>query len=82
MQNFEQLFIFIQAIQRDLMWDVCGREQSTSKHFKAYSYFIYLFKLYDLLIIMLLTNDLIRICSEINKIQLIFELPIPAMWKG
>ena len=71
MQNFEQLFIY-----------VCGREQSTSKYFKSYSYFIYLFKLYDLLIIMLLTNNLIRICSEINKIQLIFELLIPAMWKG
>ena len=42
-----------------------------SKSFQTCLYCIYLFKLYDESIIILLTNDLANICSEISKVWLI-----------
>ena len=46
--------------------DVNNALQTVSK--RVYIVAIYLLKLYDKLIIILLTNDLTNICSEISKI--------------
>ena len=50
---------------------MCWCKHPTSNSFKTCSYCIYLLKLYDKSIIILLTNDLISISSEISKIRLI-----------
>ena len=50
---------------------VCWSKQPTSKSFQMCFYCIYLFKLYDKLIFLLLTIDLTNICSEISEIRLI-----------
>ena len=58
-----------EAIRR--LATVCWCKQSTSNSFQTCLYCIYLLKLYDKSIIILLANDLTNICSEISKIRLI-----------
>ena len=75
-KNFEQLFISIQAIQRDYKEiTVCWRAQTTSKNFQTCLYCVYLLKLYDISIIIFLKNYLTKICGEISKIWLILWMP-------
>ena len=57
-------------------------KQTTSKNFQTFLYYIYLCKLYDILIAMLLTNDLTNICNEISNIQLILGMAYTCNVKG
>ena len=57
-------------------------KQPTSNSFQTCLYCMYSLKLYNKSIIILLTNDLANICSEISKIRSIYEWFILAMWKG
>ena len=50
---------------------VCWCKNPTSNSFQMCLYCLYLFKLYDKSIIILPTNDLTNICSEISEIRLI-----------
>ena len=50
----------------------CRWEHPTSNSFQKCSYSVYLFKLHDSLIIILLTTDLTNICSKISKARLIW----------
>ena len=61
---------------------VCWSKQSTSNNFQMCLYCIYLLKLYDKSIIILLTNDLTNICSEISKIRLILWMAYTCNVKG
>ena len=65
LSNFLLLFKWYKAIT---MW---WCKQPTSNSFQTCLYCIYLLKLYDKSIIILLTNVLANICSEISKIQLV-----------
>ena len=71
-----------EAIRR--LATVCWCKQSTSNSFQTCLYCIYLLKLYDKSIIILLTNDLTNICSKISKIRLILWMvyTCAAMGKG
>ena len=68
-QNFEQLFIPIQAMEGDYSYSV------------TCLYCICLFKLSDTSIVMLQTNNITNIYSEIIKIRVFLWL-ILAMWKS
>ena len=61
---------------------VCWCKQPTSNSFKTCLYSIYLLKLYDKSITILLTNDLTNICSEISKIRLILGMVYTCNVKG
>ena len=61
---------------------VCRCKQSTSNIFQTCLYCIYLLKLYDKSIIVLLKNDLTNICSEISKIRLILWMAYTCNVKG
>ena len=61
---------------------VCRCKQPTSNSLQTCLYYIYLLKLYDKLIILLLTNDLTNICSEISKIRLILSTVYTCNVKG
>ena len=50
---------------------LCWCKQPTSNSFQTCLYRVYLFKLYYKLIIILLTNNLTNICSEISKTWLV-----------
>ena len=75
LRNFSFLFKRYKAIT------VCWCKQPTSKRFLTCLYYIYLFKLYKL-IITLLKNDFINICSEISKIRLILWMIYTCSVKG
>ena len=79
-KNFEQLSISIQAIQGSSVLVWC--KQLTSKSFQTSLYCVYLLKLYDKWIIILLTNDLTNIFSEISKILLILSMVYTCNVKG
>ena len=51
-------------------------KQPTSNSFQTCLYYIYLLKLYDTSIIILLTNDLTNICSKISRIWLILWMAL------
>ena len=57
-------------------------KQTTAKGFQTCLYCIYLFKLYDMSIIMLLTSDLTNICRKISKIRLILWMAYTRNVKG
>ena len=57
-------------------------KQPTSNSFQTCLYCIYLFKLYDKSIIILLTNVLANICSEISQIRLILLMVYTCNVKG
>ena len=61
---------------------VCWCKQSISNSFQTCLYCIYLLRLYDKSIIILLTNDLANICSEISKIWLIIWMAYTCNVKG
>ena len=73
-----------EAIRRLASWlgTVCWCKQSTSNSFQTGLCCIYLLKLYDKSIIILLTNDLTNICSEISKIRLILWMAYTCNVKG
>ena len=50
---------------------LCWCKEPTANSFQTCLYYIYLLKLCDKSIIILLTNDLTDICREISKVQLI-----------
>ena len=64
------------------MATMCWCKQPTWNSFQTCLYCIYLLKLYDKLIIILLTNDLTNICSEISQIRLILWKACTSKWKG
>ena len=78
-KNFEHLFILIQ-IKKTIK--VCWCKQSTSKSFRTFLCYIYLFKLYDKSIIILLTNNLTKIWSKISKVRLILWMVYACNVKG
>ena len=60
---------------------VCWCKQPTSNSLQTCLYYIYLLKLHDKSIFILLANDLTNICCEISKIWF-YEWFILARWKG
>ena len=70
-QEFEQFSIPIQAPNNTWRFTVCWCKQLSSISLKTCLYCMYLVKLYDKSIIILLTCDLTNVCSEISKIRLI-----------
>ena len=61
---------------------VCWCKLPTSNSFQTCLYYIYLLKLYDKSIIILLTNDLTNICANISKIWLILWMLYNCSLKG
>ena len=61
---------------------VCWCKQPTSNSFQTCLYCIYLFRQYDRSIIILLTNDLANIYSEISKVRLILWMVYTCNVKG
>ena len=61
---------------------LCLCKQSTSNSFQTCFYCIYSLKFYDKLIIILLTNNLTNICSEMSKIWLILWMAYTCNGKG
>ena len=61
----------IQAPSNTRWFTVCWCKQHSSSSFQTCLYCLCLLKLYDKSIVILLTNDLTNVCSEISKIRLI-----------
>ena len=79
MQQFDQLSIPIQAIRGEnsvLMYTTHSKQLSNTSNC------MYLLKLYKKSIIVLLTNVLVNICSEISKIWLILWMVYACKVKG
>ena len=76
LSNFPFLSTWYKAIT------VCWCKQPTSNSFKMCLYSIYLLKLYDRSITILLTNNLTNICSKISKIRLILWMVYTCNVKG
>ena len=71
MQKFEATSHSCASDTRRLHSTVCSCKQPTSNSFQTSLYCVYLLKLYDKSIIILLTNDSTNTCSKISKIWLI-----------
>ena len=61
---------------------VCRCKQLTSKSLQTCLCSIYLFKVHDISVITLLTNDLTNVCSKISKIPLILWMAILTIRKS
>ena len=79
-KNFEHLFFPSQVWYKATL--VCWCKQLTSKSFQMSLYCIDLLKLYYKSTIIMLTNILNKIWSEISKIDWFFEWFIVTVWKG